>query len=119
MLPGQSGQLRRQRSLDRTSHTCLPKAVNDQQDSLPVAASILNLYLQLLHRLSNSLARMGDVYLSHGVSHKGCLTSADANASLVASSGARNGYSGGRRWPKTATESQSGLTMSSARCPGL
>jgi hypothetical protein len=26
---------------------------------------------------------MGDVYLSHGISHKGCLTSADADANLA------------------------------------
>jgi hypothetical protein len=59
--------------------------VNDQQDSLSVPASTLNLELQLLHRLNNSLARMGDVYLSHGISHKGCLTSADADAHLALS----------------------------------
>jgi hypothetical protein len=28
---------------------------------------------------------MGDVYLSHGISHKGCLTSADADANLALS----------------------------------
>jgi hypothetical protein len=66
MLPGQSRQLRRHRSLDRTSHTGRPKAVNDQQHGLPAAASILKLGLQLFHRLSNGLARMGDVYFSHG-----------------------------------------------------
>jgi hypothetical protein len=41
--------------------------VNDQQDGLPVAASILDLDLQLLHCLNDCLARMGDVYLSHGI----------------------------------------------------
>lgn len=59
--------------------------MNDQQYGLPVAPSLLNLDLQLLHRLNNSLARMGDVYLSHGFSHKGCLTSADADAKLAVS----------------------------------
>ncbi|MDQ6876760.1 MAG: hypothetical protein M3082_03485 [Candidatus Dormibacteraeota bacterium] len=54
--------------------------MNDYQNGLPVAPSLLNLDLQLLHRLSNCLARMGDVYLAHGISHKGCLTSANADA---------------------------------------
>lgn len=70
MLSGQPRQLRRQRSLDRASHTGRPKAVNYKQDGLAVAPRILNLDLQLLHRLNNSLARMGDVYLAHGISHK-------------------------------------------------
>jgi hypothetical protein len=44
--------------------------MNNQDDRFPAAASILDLGLQLLHGLSNSLARMSDVYLSHNISHK-------------------------------------------------
>ncbi len=53
--------------------------MNNQQDSFPAAASIPNLGLQLLHRLRNGLARMSDVYLSHGVSRKACVTIARAH----------------------------------------
>ncbi len=56
--------------------------MNNQHDSFPAAASILDLGLQLLHGLSNSLARMSDVYLSHNISHKGCVTSACAYENL-------------------------------------
>jgi hypothetical protein len=39
--------------------------MNNQHHSFPIAASIIELGLQLLHGLRNSLARMSDVYLSH------------------------------------------------------
>jgi hypothetical protein len=56
--------------------------MNNQHDSFPAAASILDLGLQLLNGLSNSLARMSDVYLSHNISHKACVTSACAYDNL-------------------------------------
>jgi len=57
--------------------------VNNQQDGFPAAASARDLGLQLLHRLRNSLARMRDVYLSHGLTYKACVTSAGADLKLA------------------------------------
>jgi hypothetical protein len=57
--------------------------VNNQQDGFPAAASARDLGLQLLHRLRNSLARMRDVYLSHGLTYKACVTSPGADLKLA------------------------------------
>ena len=78
---------------DRTSDTRFAKAVNDKQDGLPVAASILDLNVQLLHRLNNRLARMGDVYLSHSLSYKGSYADLRLARALVMSSAVSCGLS--------------------------
>jgi hypothetical protein len=57
----------------------------NQQDGFPAAASTLDLGLQLLHCLRNSLAGMRDVYLSHGLTYKVCVTSAGADEKLALS----------------------------------
>ncbi|MHB8613481.1 MAG: hypothetical protein ACYDAL_13785 [Candidatus Dormibacteraceae bacterium] len=56
--------------------------MNNQQDSFPAAATILDLGPQLLQRLRNSLARMRDVYLSHCFNHKACVTRLGADENL-------------------------------------
>lgn len=63
--PGQPRQLRHHGFLDRTTDTRRSETMNDQQDSIAPAASSFDLADQLLHRLRNRLARMGDVDLPH------------------------------------------------------